>query len=244
MPADLIVLTRREADNHALAAKLEARGLRCLSYPCIATRTVQPDERSLLALSAEGAIAAIAFPSRSAVEALYDQPTLLAHLTLDGEPVLGVVGPATAKTLATRHRAPDIVAEPATGTALAEALSLRLGRSARVLIPGGDKPRPELSSGLRSVGLVPLPLQVYAHEDAAPEPLPPPPPAVVVCASPSAAQNFLDANPALKTCTFVAIGPTTDKALRDLGATRVTHTTTTTPEALTEAVLRAVKIDS
>lgn len=240
MPADLIVLTRREADNQALATQLEAHGLRCLSYPCIATHTVQPDDNTLLNLSANGSIAAIAFPSRGAVEGLYDQPELLAQLLLDGEPVLGAVGPATAKALAARHRSPDLVANPATGTALAEALARRLGPGARVLIPGGDKQRPELPESLRAADLIPLPLQVYAHDDMEPEPLPPPPPTAVVCASPSAAQTFLRVNPALTTSAFVAIGPTTDQALRQLGATRITRATATTQDALTQAVLQAV----
>jgi uroporphyrinogen-III synthase len=240
MPTDLIVLTRREGDNRALAERLEARGLRCLSYPCIATHIVQPDEDALLSLVAAGSIAAIAFASRSAVEGLYDQPELLAQLPLEGEPLLAAVGPATASALAARHRAPDIVAKPATGAALAEALARRLGRSARVLIPGGDRPRPDLPDGLRAAGLVPMPLEVYGHDDVEPVPLPPPPPGVVVCASPSAAQTFLRANPTLTGCAFVAIGPTTAEALQDLGAVAVTRATATTAEALVDAVLAAL----
>jgi len=243
MPSDLIVLTRREGDNLPLAARLEAHGLRCLSYPCIATRVVEAHEETVMELNAGGTIAAIAFPSRSAVEGLYAQPTLLAQLPLEAEPVLGVVGPATAKVLIAWHRAPDIVADPATGTALAEALGRRLGPGATVLLPVGDKTRPELPDGLVAAGLIPVPLQVYAHDTAAPEPLPAPPPAVVVCASPSAAQTFLQTNPDLKTCTFVAIGPTTEASLRELGATRITRAGATTGQALADAVLQAVNTD-
>lgn len=243
MPSDLIVLTRREADNAPLAAKLEAESLRCLSYPCTATCNVEPDDETILALCGGATIAAIAFPSRSAVSGLYDQPTLLAQLPLQGDPVLGAVGPATAKVLTVRHRAPDLVAVPATGTALAQALARRLGSGARVLVPGGDKPRPELPDGLHAAGLIPLPLQVYAHEDPAPEPLPPPGPSAVVCASPSAARAFLHANPSLKTASFVAIGPTTEKALHELGATKITRATSTSHDALTEAVKLAIRSD-
>ncbi len=240
MPTDLIVLTRRESDNLLLSARLGAHGLRCLSYPCIDTCVVVPHQDTLMELTGGGAIGAIAFPSRGAVEGLYDQPTILAQLPLESEPLLGAVGPATAKVLSARHRAPDIVADPATGAALAEELALRLGGGARVLVPGGDKQRPELPDGLNAAGLIPLTLQVYAHQDPAPEPLPPPPPAVVFCASPSAAQTFLHTNPDLKTCAFVAIGPTTEASLRDLGATRITRAKSTTGEAITEAVLHAL----
>jgi uroporphyrinogen-III synthase len=240
MPTDLIVLTRREDDNLPLAARIEALGLHCLSYPCIATRIIEPAADTLIDLGAGGTITAMAFPSRGAVEGLYDQPALLAQLPLAPEPVLGAVGPATAQLLTARHHAPDIVADPATGAALARALTRRLGPGARVLIPGGDKQRPELPDGLAGAGLIPLTLQVYEHQDPAPEPLPPPPPAVVVCASPSAAQTFLGTNPDLKTCAFVAIGPTTEASLQHLGATHITRATTTTPEALTQAVLEAV----
>jgi len=244
MPADLIVLTRREADNQALATRLEAHGLRCLSYPCIATHAVAPDDDALLHLSAAGSIAALAFPSRSAVEGLYDQPELLAQVLVDGEPLLGAVGPATARALTVRHRSPDLVADPATGAALAKALAPRLGPGARVLIPGGDKQHPDLPEGLRAADLVPLPLQVYAHDAMEPEPLPPPPPKAVVCASTSAAQTFLSANPALTTCAFVAIGPTTEASLQKLGATRITRAAATTQDALTKAVLQATKRDA
>jgi uroporphyrinogen-III synthase len=239
MPSDLVVLTRRESDNEALARALEARGLRCLSYPCIATRTVPPDEAILRELASVGALAAIAFASRSAVEGLFDQPAIGARLALSDVPLLGAVGPATASALAARHRPPDLVADPATGAALAAALARRLSPAARVLIPGGDKARPELPAGLRAAGLIPLPLPVYAHVEVTPDPLPPPPPRVIVCASPSAAMAFLRANSDLTACAFVAIGPTTEQALAALGATRITRAAATTTGALVDAVLAA-----
>jgi uroporphyrinogen-III synthase len=239
MPSDLVVLTRRESDNEALARALEARGLRCLSYPCIATRPVPPDEATLRDLASGGTLAAIAFTSRSAVEALFDQPAIGARLALCDVPILGAVGPATASALAARHRPPDLVADPATGAALAAAFACHLSPKARVLLPGGDKPRPELPEGLRAAGLVPLPLPVYGHVAVTPAPLPLPPPGVIVCASPSAATAFLRANPGLTACPFVAIGPTTAQALGALGATRVTRAAATTTDALVDAVLAA-----
>lgn len=240
MSSNLVVLTRREADNQILAAQLAAEGLRGLSYPCLATRATTPDVDTLAGLAPGAPLAAIAFPSRAAVEGLYDQPTLLAQLPLAHAPLLATVGPATARTLADRDRAPDLMAEPATGAALATVLANHLPEGSRVLLPGGDKPRPELPEGLRENALVPVPLQVYTHEVITPDPLPPPAPAAIVCASPSAAQTFLGANPDLATTPFVAIGPTTAQALRDLGATQITRAANTTPRALVEAILNAL----
>ncbi len=240
MPSDLIVLTRREVDNRPLAAALEAAGLRARSYPCIATKAVVPSDEVLWELSEAGPMDAMAFPSRAAVEALYEQPVILGNLFPGGVPLLASVGPATSKSLAARHRSPDIQAEPATGAALAVALAQRLGPGARVLLPCGDKPRPELSGGLKSAGLQPHLLQVYAHEDPEPDPLQPPAPAVVVCASPSAAAAFLHANPNLRDVAFVAIGPTTETSLRELGATRITRAAATHLDALIDAVHRAL----
>lgn len=241
MSSDLIVLTRREADNQALAAQLEAQGLRCLSYPCLATRTCLPDADTLSSLSAEAPLAAMAFPSRAAVEGLYDQPALLEQLRWNDGPLLAAVGPATAKLLTARDRAPDLIANPATGAALATGLADLLPAGSRVLIPGGDKQRPELPEGLRAANLVPIFLQVYSHEPLVHEPLPPRAPAAIFCASPSAAQTFLHTNPDLATAPFIAIGPTTEQALRDLGATEITRASDTTPKALVDAILSALR---
>lgn len=241
MPSDLIVLTRREGDNQNLATALQALGLSTLSYPCIATRTIEPTEERLWELTEAGPVDAIAFPSRAAVRGLYEQPGLLAELLGGGAPLLATVGPATTKILTARHQSPELQAEPATGAALAEALARRLGPGATVLIPGGDKPRPDLPEALTAHGLIPLPLQVYAHEDLEPDPLPAPPPAAILCASPSAAQTFLKANPTLNHAPFVAIGHTTESALKDLGAINITRATATTQDALVEAVTQALE---
>lgn len=240
MSTDHVVLTRTHADNRPLRELLEAQGLRCTSYPCIATCTVTPDDDALQPIQGAGPLAAVAFPSRRAVAGLLDQPALLARLALRDDVVIGAVGPATARALAARDRAPDLVAEPATGAALGAALVARLELGSPVLIPGGSRPRPELPDTLTDGGLIPLALQVYAHEALAPPPLEPPPPSVVVCASPSAAEAFLGANPTLTHVRFVVIGPTTEQALAHLGATAITRAAGTDLDSLLDAVLQLI----
>ncbi len=239
MRSHLVVLTRREEDNQRLAALLEAEGLQVVSYPCLATEAVPPDRARLRALAAGGPVDAIAFPSRASVDGFFDQPLIRETLCPELPGLLAAVGPSTAALLEARGRPPEVTARPANGEALARALVARLGAEARVLIPGGDRPRPELPRGLQEGGLIPLPLQVYRHADLRPPPLPPPPPDAILCASPSAARTFCRANPRLaSSAPFVAIGATTGSSLRALGAAEVHVAPSVTPGDLLETILR------
>ena len=237
MRADHVVLTRSDADNQALRRLLEARGVRCLSYPCIATQDAEPSEEDVGVLLAAGPLAAVAFPSRRAVTGLLAQPALVGRLALPGSATVGAVGPATQKVLEAHGWPVQVLADPATGEALARALGRRLPPGACVLIPAGDKLRPTLPEMLTAQGLIAKPLLVYRHVACRPEPLASPPPAVVVCASPSAAQAFLESNPELTTVPFAAIGPTTAEALRQRGVHRVAQAPHPTTHSLATVVL-------
>jgi uroporphyrinogen-III synthase len=74
---------------------------------------------------------------------------------------------------------------------------------------------------LERAGFVLLPVVVY--ENLAPDipAVAPFPVAAVLAAAPSAARRLLGANPWLTNASFVAIGATTEKALRDLGVRSV-----------------------
>ncbi|RJO63855.1 MAG: hypothetical protein C4523_19340, partial [Myxococcales bacterium] len=117
-----VVLTRQPEDNAPLRALLEARGLGVIEAPCVAAATIEPPEAETRRLPPLGALAAAAFASRRGVEGFF--AWLAAHPERDaGRPALiGAVGPATAKALAARGWPADVVAEPATGEALARAL--------------------------------------------------------------------------------------------------------------------------
>lgn len=240
-PRPLVALTRSAEDNASLGAQLEARGLGWLDLPCLATEARRPPEARLAALRTEGPFAAVAFPSKRAVAALLDAPDLVASLGLapDASLLVAAVGPATAEALRSRGWPVQVEPEDKTGAALAEALAARLAPGARVLLPGGDRARPELPAGLAARGLAPVPLEVYAHGPA-PAPKAPVRPDAVICASPSAAEAFLDANPDLVDAPFVAIGPTTEAALARLGARRILRAAGPSGEALVEATLAAL----
>lgn len=239
----LVALTRSAEDNAALGALLEPHGLRWVSAPCVALVEMRPPDALLEALRAGGPFAAIAFPSRRAVEAFLDAPGLIAALDLRPERLLvAAVGPGTARALGERGWPAALVPEERTGAALAAALAAALPVGARVLLPGGDRARPELREGLAARGLSPVPLQVYAHAADSPCPRLPERPSAVVCASPSAAEAFLAAHPRFLDLAFVAIGPTTEAALLGLGAQRVTRARGTETAALADAVLEALHV--
>jgi len=236
MSADLVVLTRAHQDNEPLLAALADAGLRGLSYPCIAIEPVLPNEDTVETVRRGGPLRAVAFTSRRAVQGLVRALAHLTPLALDPAAlVVGAVGPATGRAARDQGWPPMLVPEQSSGALLATLLRMTLSPGDRVLIPGGDRPRPELPEGLRAHGLEPVPLQVYAHQPVHLEPLPERP-AAVMCASPSAAEAFLGGNPDLEDVCYVAIGPTTAQRLEQLGATRITVAAAPTPEALLHAV--------
>jgi uroporphyrinogen-III synthase len=240
MSADCVVLTRTHRDNEPLLAALADAGLRGLSYPCIAIEPVIPDEGTVQRIQRGGPLRAVAFTSRRAVQGLVRAGPHLAPLALDPATlVVGAVGPATGRAARDQGWPPMLVPEQSSGATLATLLRMTLSPGDRVLIPGGDRPRPELPDGLRAHGLAPVPLPVYAHQPVHLEPLAARP-AAVMCASPSAAEAFLGGNPGLEDVCYVAIGPTTAQRLEQLGATRITVAAAPTPEALLHAVRLAL----
>ncbi|RJO71072.1 MAG: hypothetical protein C4523_04895, partial [Myxococcales bacterium] len=133
----------------------------------------------------------------------------------------------------------DVVAEPATGEALARALVARLPAGAPALVVRGAIGRKEIAAGLEAGGCRIFPLTVYANGE-------PPPPVVsapfeaAVFASPSAAERFCAANPAARGAALVAIGETTAAWLCERGFAP-TVSRAPTPEALAEAVIDALR---
>ena len=237
MPAPRVVLTRTAEDNAALAAPLAAAGITVIDYPCLALAPVLPSLVDLVATAGLGPFGALAFTSPRAVAGFLDQPAVCQHVGLWSDAaLLAAVGPGTAQALVERGKTVGLVADPPTGAGLARALGERLAPGTAVLVPAGDRLRPETLDALTEAGLVAVPLTVYAHQAVSPAPLPPPAPDVVVCASPSAARTFVRANPDLAGLRFVAIGPTTASALTDLGARQVTVARQPDAEALIAAV--------
>ncbi len=221
-PAPSVVLTRSEPDNAALAARLVARGWTVIEAPTVAITAVAPDQNADEVRALLASAPAIAFTSRYGVQAWWElagAAELKAALERGAE--IGVIGQATADALLAQDVHASVVADPATGTALAEQLLDRLpsnNRNPCVLLQGRHA-RPELRDGLLGGGRDVQTVVVYENRT-------PPPPseatlsacagaAAIYVAAPSAADRLLSWAPTLCERPFVAIGPTTSAALAD-----------------------------
>ena len=210
----VVVLTREREDNLPLALELASRGVPVLEIPCLATRYLDPAELP-------AAPAAVAFTSRRGVRGLLRLPLYARLLSGEPAPLVCAVGGATADALSECGFPAGVVAEPPSGESLAEALAARLPNAARVALVRGNLRAGGMDEALERAGFVLLPVVVY--ENLAPDipAMAACPVAAVFAASPSAGRRLLGANPWLRKASFVAIGATTEKALRGLGVLSV-----------------------
>lgn len=204
-----VLLTRTPADNAVLARLLTARGVEVRELPCLRVEPV-PDPR----LPREHA--AVAFGSRRGAQALAPH---LGRL-LDGV-LVGAVGPTTARALTALGHPPDLVADPPVGEVLAGLLADRLPPGGRVVAVRGDLRGGSLEPALAALGVPVEPLVAYRHLDPEVPALAPFPVAGALVASPSAGRRLLAANPWLAGVPLLTLGPTTARALTELGATDV-----------------------
>jgi len=212
----VVVLTRSPQDNRPLADELARRGVPFRELPCIATRFVSPS-----ALPA--APAALAFPSRNAVRGFVERGLDALWLCGASPPLLAAVGPATADELRRHGHEADLVADPPTGQALAAALMAELPASAQIAVLRGDQVGGGLEPALRKAARPFQALQVYQNYAPPIPDLEPFPVAAVFVASPSAVRRLCRALPWMRTCPFLAIGPTTKRACLELGIPEVTE---------------------
>lgn len=200
-PSPCILLTRESQDNAALAKALRDGGVPVREIPCVETHFVIPKMPPPVA-------DAIAFASRRSVHgyiaAQYPFPSVVA-----------AVGEVTADALRQAGHPPSIIAKPATAEALAVALARGLSASSRVLVPHGNQ-RGSLSDSLVRVGLNPTGLVVYENREPAMPALDPCAVAAVFVAAPSAVERILRHYPWLRNRPFLAIGPTTQRALQSV----------------------------
>lgn len=200
-----VILTREPPDNQALASALLARGIEVVEYPCLATRVMPPDPGSLRPASQ---YRALAFTSRHAVVAC---AALLGEWSAAGL-LLGAVGQGTAAALAVAAgRQADLVADPPTGECLGCLLADRLTPGDRVLHLRGTRTTGSMEGPLLAAGILVEEAVVYESVTPSLQPLQwsGHGGAVAFFASPSAAEAFLRANPALALEACVAIGSTT-----------------------------------
>jgi uroporphyrinogen-III synthase len=227
-----IVLTRAAEDSAELARALESLGAEIVLLPTVAF--APPDDWQKLddQLRRLDLFDAILFLSKNAVRYIFDR---CAQLGIQCEVVgpsnrlIAAVGPATARALKEKGLRVDYVAKKQTGESLVDELRESLmGR--RVLLPRSDRGDDRAPRALREIGAnvtaviayrtgapVALDLAILAgvrggEADA------------VVFASPSAFHNLCDVvgTPEIAQLSmgaeFVAIGPTTARAIREAGA--------------------------
>jgi uroporphyrinogen-III synthase len=235
-----VVLTRESEDNRPLEALLEADGLEVVDYPCIAVRLLEPPASVIRALGG-GEFSALVFTSRRGVAALLGALGRAGGIRLD-EPLVAAVGKATAESLAALGVRVDLVAPEQTGESLARSLLQHLKPGDRVLAVRGDLTTGTVRQMLEAGGMIVEEAVVY--ENAVPDlaPLPADARYVVVCASPSAAERFVEANPHLRESPFVAIGPVTARRMRELGIESPVVAGAPDPASMRDGVRRALEL--
>lgn len=222
-----MLTTRPRGSGDVLHELLERLGATVIEVPAVEIGI--PNDLSALdsALDRLDRYDWIAFASRNAVDYFLRRA---GELRVGLPPGLRVaaVGPETGARLQERGVSVDCVPPEATAAALAESM-IRMGAAGcRVLIPCGDRSRPDLALGLRAGGAEVDPLVVYrtmvadrddrerlaaALTDGQID--------VVALASPSALDGIAEAlggnlRP-LRGVRLVCIGPTTAEAVRSSG---------------------------
>ncbi|MFL5261775.1 MAG: uroporphyrinogen-III synthase [Anaeromyxobacteraceae bacterium] len=240
-----IVLTRAAGADDALAARLRALGAEVVEFPAIALGPPTSFAALDLALVDVARVDWIAFASANAVERAAARAAELAiPAAALARPRLAAVGRATAERVALLLRAPDLVPEVATGTALAAALAPEV-RGRRVLVPRAEEGRAELVDGLAAAGaevIAPAAYRTVAADAASlvalGELLDAGRVDAVVFASPSAVRSVVAALGAarLARAAVAVIGPTTAEEARALGLVVAVEPSPPGAAALAEAL--------
>lgn len=218
-----VVVTRAEASDGPLCSQLRSLGVKVLLWPAIEVTKAETRELNA-ALDRIGEFDWIVFTSRQAappvLERLPSQPAGLK---------VAAVGQATAQVLRQRGWNVDLVPDEPNAGALVSAFAAFATPGMRVLFPASSRALPTVSKGLTQLGAIVTQVEAYRTEGAALD--------VSECrewigrdeigavtfASPSAvielerALGKEDFDRLLTKAAAVAIGPTTARALTELG---------------------------
>jgi uroporphyrinogen III methyltransferase / synthase len=227
-----IVLTRAPEESADLVRALESLGAEVILLPTVAFAPPKDWQKLDDKLRRLDAFDAILFLSKNAVRYIFERCAQLGiKCEMVGSPnrFIAAVGPATAQALTEKGLRVNYVAKNHTGESLVRELGQSLaGR--RVLLPRSDRGDDRVATALREIGATVT--EVIAYRTAAPAALDPAILArvrggevdAVVFASPSAFHNLRDSVGPEKIAQlsarvqFVAIGPTTARAIRESGA--------------------------
>jgi uroporphyrinogen-III synthase len=222
-PHASVVVTRPEPADGPLSSQLRSLGVNVLLWPAI--EVTKSDSAELeAALGRIDEFDWIVFTSRQAAPPVLEQvPTQPAGLKV------AAVGQATAQVLRQRGWSVDLVPDEPNAGSLVSAFAAFTKPGMRVLFPASSRALPTLSKGLAQLGAVVTQVEAYRTEGAALD--------VNACrewigrneigavtfASPSAvielerALGKEDFDRLLTRAAAVAIGPTTARALTELG---------------------------
>jgi uroporphyrinogen III methyltransferase/synthase len=233
-----VVLTRESADNGRLARLLDHEGIEAIDYPCIAVTPVRPPEGKAREVLAPGRYRAVIFTSRRSVPFFLE---MVGKRHLPEGMIVAAVGEGTAGKLVEAGLRVDVVSAGRTGESLGKELLGNLKRGDRVLYIRGSHVSGGLAGALSGGGVAVD--ELVAYENAGPElrPLDPEGSYLVVCASPSAVERFVAANPGLVRSTFVAMGPVTAGRMKELGIESVAVAGKPDDESLARTILDALK---
>ncbi|MGD1210750.1 MAG: uroporphyrinogen-III synthase [Candidatus Acidiferrales bacterium] len=227
-----IVLTRAPEQASELARALESLGAEVILFPTVAFAPPEDWQKLDEQLRHLDWFDAILFLSKNAVRYIFERCAQLGikcEMIESSNRFIAAVGPATAQALTEKGLRVNYVAKNHTGESLVGELRESLaGR--RVLLPRSDRGDDRVPNALREIGASVI--EVVAYRTAAPAALDPAILArvrsgevdAVVFASPSAFHNLRNSVGAADIAQlstriqFVAIGPTTSRAIRESGA--------------------------
>lgn len=246
-----IVTTRAPEQSCELVSALEEKGAKVVLFPLVAS--APPGDWRVLdeQLQKLNGFDAILFLSRNAVRYLFQRCRELG-IKCDSSPSKGpfiaTVGHATEDAATREGLSVNYVAKGHTAESLARELRSFVANRT-VLLPRGNQGDSELPDALREAGAYVT--EVMAYRTVAPAD---PDPAIlnsirdaavdsIVFASPSAYRNLCDLIPASGLATisarvqFVAIGPTTARAIRSRGARVAVEAAEPSTAAIAEALV-------
>jgi uroporphyrinogen-III synthase len=226
-----ILVTRAPEQAQELIAALEELGASVSLLPMIAFAPPESWQKLDKQLGRLDLFDAIVFLSKNAVRYIFDRCAQLGikcEMLAGSNRFIAAVGPATARALGEKGIRVNYVAQKGTAEALVQELGTSLaGR--RVLLPRSDRGDERAPRALREAGADVTEVIAYRTIESGK-----PDPEVIagidrnefdaiIFASPSAFQNFRSAVGATEIerlsprIDFVAIGPTTARAIRDAG---------------------------
>jgi uroporphyrinogen-III synthase len=243
-----VLVTRPKERSADLVFLLEDEGAEVESLPLL--ELLPPDDPRPLLAAAEQIhrYAWIAFASPSGVSALADALRQVGTERKLSEVKLAAVGPRTAKAIEDHGWALTIASEDSHGHGLADSIRPFLDATSEVLVPAAQEGRRELVEDLLEAGAKVTWVAAYKSAKASLDAevwrsLAASPPQVVLFASPRTAEAFLeggdDAQALLTKVRRVAIGPTTARALEQLGFAPHAVAERPTASDFVEAVVRS-----